>query len=74
MIILRVLNNRLRAKTDRSNGKDHFSFGTEWDTETIALLKTPVETRMEHGQPLCVCFVNYEKAVASRCRRESCWR
>jgi len=62
-IMLRILNNRIRAKTADYIGCDQFGFRKGMGTrEAIALMRTLGERSIEHNQEVYVCFVDYEKA------------
>jgi hypothetical protein len=62
-ILLRVVNNRLRAKVKDYIGWDQFGFRKGMGTrEAIAVLRTLSERNIEHNQDIYVCFVDYEKA------------
>ena len=62
-ILLRVINNRLRARTEDHIGWDQFGFRKGLGTrEVVAVVKTLSERNIEHNRDAYVCFVDYEKA------------
>lgn len=62
-IMLKILNNRMRARTNDFIGWDQFGFRKGIGTrEAIAVLRTMGERCIEHDQKLYICFVDYEKA------------
>jgi hypothetical protein len=62
-ILLKILNNRLRATTEAYIGNDQFGFRKGMGTrEAIAVMRMLSERSIEHNQPVYVCFVDYEKA------------
>jgi len=62
-ILLRVINNRLRARTKEYIGWDQFGFRKGMGTrEALAVMRTLSERNIEHNQDVYVCFIDYEKA------------
>ena len=62
-IMLRILNQRLRAASEGYIGNDQFGFRKGTGTrEAIAVMRVLGERSIEHNQPVYVCFVDYEKA------------
>ncbi len=64
-ILMKVLTRRLQAKTDAIGflGEDQFGFRKGRGTrEAIGALRVLAERRLQHGEDVYVCFVDYEKA------------
>jgi len=61
-ILLRVINNRLRARMRNYIGWDQFGFRKVLGTrEAVAVTRTRSERNIEHNQDVYVRFVDYEK-------------
>ncbi len=64
-VLLKVLTKRIQAKADNIGflGEDQFGFRKGRGTrEAIGSLRVLAERRLQHGQDVYVCFVDYEKA------------
>ena len=62
-ILLKVLNNRVQARTSNYISWDQFGFRKGVGTrEGIATVRTLAERCIEHDQSVYICFVDYEKA------------
>ena len=61
--MLKVLNNRVQARTSNYISWDQFGFRKGVGTrEGIATVRTLAERCIEHDQSVYICFVDYEKA------------
>ena len=62
-ILLKVINNRMRARTEKDIGWDKFGFRKGMGTrDAVAIVRTLSERNIEHNKDIYACFVDYEKA------------
>jgi hypothetical protein len=64
-IMLKIITKRIQAKVEAENGlgEDQFGFRKGRGTrDAIGALRMLMERRLEHGQDVYICFVDYEKA------------
>jgi len=75
-VLIRVLTKRIEAKANAINhiGKDQFGFRKGKGTrDTIATLRVLEERSLQRGKDLCICFVDYEKALDRVDWRKMMW-
>jgi len=75
-VLIRVLTKRIEAKANAINhiGKDQFGFRkSEGTRDAIATLRVLGERSLQRGNDLCICFVDYEKALDRVDWRKMMW-
>ena len=63
-IVLRILKKRLEAKGQHLLGRNQFGFRKGYGKRdaNIGVMRTLCERRLEHGNDVYICFVDFKKA------------